>query len=152
MFLIEEAHISWSREFTDMLHCTLPSQLTFLFLYPINFKVTILLVNSTKKMLFSEKGNLAWIVFHSCFALSISGFSDFFFFFLLISYFLIIRLIERRRKLSGLDHIWQNVLAWVKTAWRFPSHWILYPTLTFCAFLIKTRKKQSVFHFSGNIK
>ena len=93
MFLIEEAHISWPRELTDMLHCTLPSQLTFLFLYPINFKVTTLPVNSTNNMLFSEKVNLAWIVFHSCFALSISGFSDFFFF-LLISYFLIIRLIE----------------------------------------------------------
>ena len=150
MFLIEEAHISWPRELTDMLHCTLPSQLTFLFLYPINFKVTTLPVNSTNNMLFSEKVNLAWIVFHSCFALSISGFSDFFFFF---AYLLLFNnTIDRRRKLSGLDRIWQNVLAWVKTARRFPSHWTLDPTLTFCAFLIKTKKKQSVSHFSGNIK
>lgn len=148
MFLTEEAHIFWPREFTDMLHCTLPSQLTFLFLYPINFKVTILPVNSTNNILFSEKVNLAWVVFHSCFALSISDFSDFFF---LLYLLLLNNMIDRKRKLSGSDLIWQNVLACVKITWRFTSYWTLYTSLTFCAFLIKT-KKQSISPFSGNIK
>lgn len=78
-FSIEESHISWTmaQELTDMLYClhSWQLQLTFPFLYHVNFKVSNLLVNSSANALQLGDG-CSWGGFCPRLAPSISDFSN----------------------------------------------------------------------------